>query len=362
MKIIIFAGGTGTRFWPLSRRDFPKQFKKIFNGEKKQKSTLQLAVDRLEKTFGTDNIYISTNENYVTLVKEQVPQIPTSNIIAEPLKRNVGPAVGFALINLRKMGYKGPIALLWADHLIDRVDQFIGALQTGKNLVYKNPKQLVMISEEPRYAENNLGWIHIGKNLTDSVYEFKGWKYRPELEDCKTMFESGEWKWNPGYFVSDIDFILHLYETFQPQMYRVLKTIELALGTVNESSIIHRNYPKLEAIHFDTAIAERVSHSDAVVVTADMGWSDPGTLYALKEALIGRGAENLAKGRVFNLKTTDSVMINEDKDKLIAVYGLDGVVLVNTKDAMIVTHKDNIAKMSELVEALEKSKDYHSFT
>lgn len=362
MKIIIFAGGTGTRFWPLSRKKFPKHFKKIFNGEKRQKSTLQLAVDRVEKTFGSDNIYISTNEKYVSLVKEQLPQISTTNIIAEPLKRDVGPAVGFALINLRKLGYRGPVALLWADHLIANVDEFINALKTGRDIVYKTPGKVVMISEEPRYPENNLGWINIGRCLSDNIYEFKGWKYRPKLEECVKMFESHIWKWNPGYFVGDVDNLLSLYQSYQPDMYKLLAKIEKSIGTSEESSILHKLYPKLEAIHFDNAIAEKISPGEAVVICVNMHWSDPGTLYALKEGLLGKTTQNLEKGRVFTLKTSDSVVINEDKNKLIATYGLDGIVVVNTADAMIVIHKDKVSQMTELVESLEKSKDFAVFT
>ena len=362
MKIIIFAGGTGTRFWPLSRKKFPKHFKKIFNGEKKQKSTLQLAVDRVEKTFGSDNIYISTNENYVSLVKDQLPQISTTNIIAEPMKRDVGPAVGFALINLRKLGYRGPVALLWADHLIGDVEEFINALKAGRDIVYKTPEKVVMIAEEPRYPENNLGWIHIGNNISENLFEFKGWKYRPAVDECKRMFESNQWKWNPGYFVGDVDNLLSLYKHYQPSMYKILVKIEQSIGTSEETATLHKLYPKLEAIHFDTAIAEKIEHTEAIVVCVKMHWSDPGTLYALKEGLLGKTDQNLEKGRVYTLKTSDSVVINEDKHKLVTTYGLEGIVVVNTPDALIVTHKDKISQMTELVQNLEKSKDFADFT
>mgnify|MGYP000878550621 FL=1 len=362
MKIIIFAGGTGTRFWPLSRKKFPKHFKKIFNGEKKLMSTLQLAVERVEKTFGSDNIYISTNENYVSLVKDQLPQISTNNIIAEPLKRDVGPAVGFALINLRKIGYRGPVALLWADHLIGNVDEFINALKTSRDIVYKTPEKVVIIAEEPRYAENNLGWIHVGRRLSGNLYEFEGWKYRPPLNECINMFGSNQWKWNPGYFVGDVDNLLSLYKHYQPIMYKLLTRIEQAIGTAEETATLHKLYPKLEPIHFDTAIAEKIEHSEALVVCVRMHWSDPGTLYALKEGLLGMTDKNLEKGRVYTLKTTDSVVINEDKHKLVTTYGLDGVVVVNTQDALIVTHRDKVAHMSELVQNMEKSKDFADFT
>jgi len=131
MKVIIFAGGSGTRLWPLSRKKLPKQFKKIFGG----KSTLQLAVERIEKTFGIHNIFISTNDNYIPLVKEQIPQIPTSNMVGEPAKRNLAAAIGYNFILLRKKGYQGPVAILWADHLMKNVPSFLEVLKKGKALI-----------------------------------------------------------------------------------------------------------------------------------------------------------------------------------------------------------------------------------
>lgn len=353
MKIIIFAGGTGTRFWPLSRKAYPKQFKKMFDG----KSTLQLAVERIETTFGTDNIYISTNENYVSQVKDQLPNISTNNILAEPEKRNVGPSVGYCLTRLRKIGYKGPVAILWADHLIEHPENFVNALIMGKDLIYENPNRLIFIGEEPRYAENNLGWIHIGNKVSENVYEFKGWKYRPELEECKKMFSSKEWKWNPGYFVVDLEFTLELYKNLAPEMSDIFDKIYEALGTAEETKLIKELYPKLPNVHFDTVIAEKVPQNQALVVTTNMGWSDPGTLYALKESLVGESEQNFTKGVTYELDTTDSLIINEDKEKIITTIGLEGMVVVNTKDAMLVVHKDNVIRITELLEQMKKMQE-----
>ncbi len=358
MKILIFAGGTGSRLWPLSRKGLPKQFKKMFNGGT---STLQYAVRRVERTFGTHNVYISTNENYVSLVKEQVPQIPVSNILGEPEKRDLAAAIGYNFMQLRKRGYKGPVAILWADHLMDRPESFIDALKLGEKLILDNPKQLVFVGENPRYAENNLGWIHIGKSIDGNVHEFLGWKYKPDVEDCVKMFNTGEWKWNPGYFIVDLEFTLALYEKLVPEIYAKLLQIEQALGTQNESEVVNQIYPTIEAMHFDKAIAEKVPADQAVVISTDMGWSDPGTLYALKEATIGQTDTNMTKGLVHAYETKDSLLINEDEHKLLTTVGLTGFVVVNTKDATIVVHKDNVREVSNLLKELEVDEKYKPY-
>lgn len=358
MKAIIFAGGAGTRLWPLSRKNSPKQFGQIFNG----KSTLQLAVERISSTFPNDDIYISTNEQYVSTVKAQLPQIPLINIIAEPEKRDVAGAVGFNFVKLRKEGYKGAIAILWADHLIKRPEQFIWSLKEGEKIVKKNSELFVMIGEKPRYAENNLGWIKLGQKIKDRLYEFKKWRYRPEVDECKKMFESGEWVWNPGYWVVDLDFTLSLYDKFMPEMYQQLLIIEKALGTISETRTLRKVYPMLEETHFDNAIVEKLPPSGAVVLTPNMGWSDPGTLYALKEALTDRQVDNLERGMVVPMETSGSLLVNEEAQKVVTTIGLKDMIVVNTKDALVVVAKDEVSKVKELVKKLEANPKLKKYT
>jgi len=349
MKIIIFAGGVGTRLWPLSRKSFPKQFIKMFNG----KSTIELAVRRV-KSFGTENIYISTLDKYIPLVKKYFPGISRKNIIGEPALRNVAPAIGYNLIRLRKQGYKGPVAILWADHLIKNEANFVNVLKRGEKLIKKNPSRIVFVGVKPRFANNNLGWIHTGKAVEPEAFKFIEWHYKPPIAKCIKMFKSGEWFWNSGYFIMDLDYALSLYEKLQPKMYKELVKIEKSIGTKKEKTTLKKIYPTLEKIHFDNAIAEKVSTNQAVVVKADLGeWSDPGTLYALKEALIKRREDNLAKGNVSSFKTKDSLLINEERSKLLTTVGLEGFVVVNTKDVLLVVPKDKVREVSDLIKELE---------
>jgi len=159
MKIVIFAGGIGTRMWPLSRENSPKQFDRIFNG----KSTLQLAFSRVAPAFGAKNIYVQTTKMYEKIIRKELPRLPKQNLFLEPARRDVGPAVMFSVNKLSQMRYSGPMAIVWADHLMDRVDEFVNAIKTGKKLIEENPKRFVFMGERPRFANNNLGWIKVGK-------------------------------------------------------------------------------------------------------------------------------------------------------------------------------------------------------
>lgn len=355
MKLVIFAGGTGTRLWPLSRKNYPKQFIKMFNG----KSTLQLAVERVRDKFGIDNIIISTNEKYVSLVKDVIPDIPVGNIVGEPEKRDVAPAVGLNLIRLKKQGYSGPVAILWADHLIGNTDGYLKLLEKSRDYVLQNPNKIVFVGEKPRFADNNIGWINIGDQVgDDGFYSYKSWKYKPGYEECVEMYKSNKWVWNTGYIVEDLNFSLSLFQKFQPEMYAGLMEIYNALGTVEEASITKKVYPTLPKISHDNAISEKVDPKSAVVFLADISFSDPGTLYVLKKTMVASEDSNYEYGKTKAYNTTDTMLFNMEGEKLLAGIGLRGMVVVNTKDVILIVPKEKVMDVSKFVEDLSENPDF----
>lgn len=355
MKIIIVAGGSGKRFWPISRKKLPKIFIPLFNGT----STFQLQVKRVKKFVKPEEIFVATNEKYVSIVKKQTPSIPTSNIIAEPEKRDLLAALGFALIHLRKRGINEPVMALASDHLIKRIDVFERGVKAGKKIVSENPKKIVFFGEKPLYATNNLGWINIGKPLKQvekvNVVEYKKWIYRPEIEKCKKMFETGQWLWNINYEIFNVDFVLKLIGKHFPTTYRKLLKIEKGLGTKNESQIIKKIYPTLEEAHSDE-IWKKTKPSQAVVLKLNMGWSNPGTLFALKKALQVKKNDNVTRGNVHSYKSKDCLVFNYENKKLVTTMNLEGMVVVNTDDAMLVVHKNHVRFLSDMLKEFEGTK------
>ncbi len=358
MKIVIFAGGAGTRLWPLSRKKTPKQFDPMFEG----KSTLQLAGERIKKLVSWSDVYISTLDQYAPIVRQQLPEIPDENIITEPARRDVAPAIGLAMMKLRDVGSE-PVAILWSDHLMDRPKAFRRGLTVAESLIKKDPERFIFFGERPRYAEQNLGWIHIGaiqqKNKGIPLRSFRGWFYRPPLIKCRKMFASKKWIWNPGYWVTTPNFVLEQFRLKQPAMYRQLQTIGRALGTSREGKVLKRVYPTLEKVHFDNAILEKMKPSQAVVLQLDMGWSDPGTLYAIKEALQASKLANVTRGAVLPFNTKDCLLFNDEPKKLLAAVGLEGIIVVETKDALLVVHKDRVPEVKKMVESLEHTSWSH---
>jgi len=345
MKFIIFAGGIGTRLWPLSRENSPKQFDKIFEG----RSTIQLAVERITG-FGLENIFIQTVEAFKDKINEQIPGLTGDQIFIEPERRNVGPAVCYAMRELEKRGHTGPVAILWADHLMERKNEFIDALKIANKLIVQQPERFIFMAERPRFANNNLGWINVGDKKGEidgkDYFAFRGWKYKPSSAECDRMFKSGNFFWNPGYFVTSVKFLLDQYRSFAPGIYR---------------AIFSGRYSEAEAVHFDRAIIEKVDLENAVVIKTNMGWSDPGTLYALKEALEETRNSNVETGTVASLDCLDCLLFNLENEKVMAAVGVNGLVIVNTSDALIVVHKDEVQKVTDLVKKMKEAEKFKKF-
>lgn len=351
MKVIIFAGGVGTRLWPLSRKNTPKQFEKIIG----DKSTLQLAVDRLQPDFKPEDIYISTGKKYEEIVRNHLPQIPSENFILEPEMRDVGPAVGAAMGIVGKKHPNSPVAIIWSDHFVKKERRFREVLGFAENLVSENEESIVFIGQRARFANQNLGWIEFGEEVGDvrgtKVFRFKKLIYRPSLEDAQKFLESQTYAWNPGYFVTTPRFILSQYEKFAPELWKGIMEIQKSVGTSDYEQVLQKVYPTFEKISFDNAILEKIDPGHVFVIAADLGWSDVGAWEALKEALQETTNENVTKGKVLVEDSLDNLVFNYT-DQMIVGIDLQKMIVINTDDVLLICPKDSVPKIKKLVESL----------
>ncbi len=354
MKILIFAGGSGKRLWPISRRKKPKQFIKLIDNT----STYLDIINKLYPIYGWNNIFVSTNTNHIKYIKEQTPDIPLSNIFEEPECRDIGPAAGLALLKLKKLGVVNePVAILWSDSLIKEVKKFQKYLKQAKCLINQEKAKMVILGDKPLFANSNIGWIKIGSKIKGNIYEFKQFLYRPNMELCENFIKRKNALWNTGYFISTIDLMLKKYEKYNSKLYKKLLKIEKYLDTQNEAKIINEIYPKLEKINFDHAVAYHITPKETKIIKTNMGWEDPGTLYALKK-YFKPSNKNHTKGNVLTHKSKDCLIYNYDKKKLVAGVNLDSMIIVNTKDALLVVHKNHVREVSEMLKSdkLKKTK------
>ena len=351
MKIIIFAGGVGTRLWPLSRKNTPKQFEKIIG----DKSTLQLAVDRLQPEFKPEDIYIATGKKYEEIVRRHLPQIPQENFIFEPEMRDVGPAVGTAMGIVGRDNPDAPVGIVWSDHFVKKERRFREVLGFAKDMVSKNKESIVFIGQRARFANQNLGWLEFGDEVDNirgtKVFEFKKLIYRPSLEDAQKFLESQTYAWNPGYFVTTPRFILSQYEKFAPDIWKGIMEIQNAVGTDEYESVLQRVYPEFEKISFDNAILEKIEPKHVFVIAADLGWSDVGAWEALKEALEVDSKENVTRGKAMITDSVDNLVFNYT-DQLVVGIDLEEMLVINTDDVVLVCNKKSVPKIKKLVESL----------
>lgn len=348
MKAIVFCGGGGKRFWPLSREKYPKQFTKILG----EKSTLQMSLrERLQPVLGWHNVYVATLESYVQLVKEEVPELATHNIFTEPARRDVGPAVALDMLRFRKMGIKEPVMVLWADHLIKDIPQFQEKMREAEMLILQNKAKLVLWGEKFAFPNSNQGWIHIDRLATNGS-NFVEFKYRPPREEAEELFKTGDWLWNTGYYITTPEYVLSLVEKYYPDMYQKLLEIEKVLGTPDETKVLEAIYPTFEPIHSDHVVQYKADPKDVMVIESNTGLEDPGDLYAIKR-YFENNDENYQKGETLAFDSHDSLVWNETKRPVIAI-GLEGMLLVQLKDITVIVHKDKVVKMSEYLTEIAK--------
>ena len=338
MKAIIFAGGVGTRLWPLSRKSSPKQFEKVIG----DKSTLQLAVERLLPDFGWKDIYIATGIRYVSTIASQLPKIPKENIIGEPEARDVGPAVG---------------------HMVKKVDLFRKIIKIAEKIIRDKKSNLVFITQKARFASQNLGWIDFGKaSLMEydgiKIYPYNGLIYRPELAQAESYLKSGHHAWNVGYFVTTPRFLWQKYKSVSPTLFEPLSTIQKAYINKEFNHVLKEIYPKLPKISFDDAILTKIKKEDAVVISENIDWSDVGAWEALKEALQTSSSQNVAQGKVLISSSKDSLIYNYT-DQLVVALDLEGLMIVSTHDVILVCHKNSVPKIKKLVESLKGGENEH---
>lgn len=351
VKIVIFAGGVGTRLWPLSRKNTPKQFEKIID----DKSLLQIAVSKVFPDFTWKDIYISTNKQYADLLYQQFPEIPEENLIFEPAMRDVGPAVGLMVANFIQKFPDEPIAILWGDHLVKRGEEFRNALKTAARLIEKEQDKIVFIGQKPRFPSVNLGYIEFGNEVKKEggvpVYAFGGFKYRPDCEMAKNFLADNKHAWNLGYFVTTPKFLWQSFEKFAPNLFEKLKLISAAVGKQEYGEVLDKVYPETEKISFDNAILEKLDPASGLVLSVDIGWSDVGAWEALKEALANSEEENVVKGNVELLDSKDSLVFNYN-GQLVVGIDLAGMLVINTGDVLLVCPKDAVPKIKKYVESL----------
>ncbi len=352
MKIIIFAGGTGKRFWPVSRRKSPKQFQSVIDN----KPLIRLKYDYLRFKFNPEDIFVSTGIQYKNEIENILNEIPQENFIYEPAMIDNGAAVALAVSYVKSKYPNEIISIQWSDHYIKNPETFVNALSEGEKLA-KTENKTIIIGVPARYPSPNRGYIKFGKTIRTignnnniTLCEFKKFVEKPTVEIAKNYIDSKDYLWNPGYLISHPDYILEKYKKFTPDIYEGISKI--AKNNFSKESL--QKYEKLPRIAFDYVFPENLTENEALVLSVEMGWNDVGEWVSLKETLEKSASENVTSGNVLDMGSTNSLIYNYENKKLVSTINLKDMIVINTEDVIAVFHKDDNGALKEYLKLLEE--------
>ena len=331
---VILAGGRGRRLWPASRNEHPKQFMDFFGTGK---TMLQTTFNRFANILPKENIYICTCKEYLELVKEQLPEVPEVNIMLEPIHRNTAPSVAWAAMRILQRNSDANIIISPSDQLVLDEGAFNHSMSVGVSYVSENDVLLAM-GVKPTRPEPGYGYIQIGDlSCKPEVFKVKSFTEKPERDFAKMFMESGEFYWNTGIFISNARFLLEAFEKIFPEVLRSLRYNHAGYTLDEELEYVEQNYPRYPNLSLDYAILEQ---SDNVyVMKCDFGWADMGTWHAIYEAISKVEDDNVILDSHVEMEDCRNNIIMLPKDRLGVFSGLDGYIVVEQDNVLMVCKK-----------------------
>lgn len=349
--VAIMAGGIGSRFWPKSRTSYPKQFLDILNSGK---TLIQWTFERFTNFIPEENIYIVTSEEYVDIVKEQLPGINADNIVAEPSRKNTAPCVAYISYKIAQKDPEASLIVAPSDHLVLDTATFekvvLHALDFASHL-----KAFVTLGIKPTYPNTGYGYIqHESLSAADNIYKVKVFTEKPTLEIAKTFIASGDFLWNAGIFIWQVKNILTAFEKYQPEMNELFAAEKDKFNTPEEKEAIERIYPQCTNISIDYAIMEKADN--VYLIPASFGWSDLGTWNSAYDNLEKDYLGNAVAGDNVMIVDTTKCMISAPHNKLLLLQGLDDFIVVDTEDVLLVCKKEKEQEIKEYVAEVKRNK------
>jgi mannose-1-phosphate guanylyltransferase len=337
--LVIMAGGVGSRFWPMSTAERPKQFIDVLGVGK---TLLQLTVERFETICAPENVWVVTNKNYVDIVREQLPDMPVSNILCEPCRRNTAPCIAYVSWRIKSKDPKANIVVTPSDHIVTNTVEFrrvvSGCLKfTGES------DAIVTLGMKPTRPETGYGYIQADLSTSTlrnkEIFRVDSFREKPDLDTAKAYISKNNYFWNAGIFIWNVSTIVNAFRVYQPTMAKIFESLMDIYNTDKEQEEIDRLFPECESISVDYAIMEKAE--EIFVCPADFGWSDLGTWGSLHEQTKQGLNGNSCIGQEINLFETHNCIIHTTQEKKVVIQGLDGYIVAENDDTLL------ICKLSE---------------
>lgn len=342
---LIMAGGVGSRFWPVSRTTYPKQFLDVLGTGK---SLIQNTFERFKKIVPIENIYILTNENYFDLVKEQLPELIDNQIIGEPIMRNTAPCIAYGCYKIKQLNKDAQIVVAPSDHLILETENFVNII--NKALVASKDCQcLITLGIKPSRPDTGYGYIQYSEEtITDNLHRVKTFTEKPSLEIAQTFLESGDFLWNSGIFIWSVKEIIKAFDAYLPDMSEIFRDGKSHYNSNSEKEFIQTAFQKCTNISIDYGIMEKANN--VYVMPAEFGWSDLGTwasVYDLADKdYVGNAVINPEKVMMYN---SSNCMVNVPKNKLVILNGLHDFIVVESNNMLMICPRSEEQHVKQIV-------------
>ncbi|MFQ3652241.1 MAG: mannose-1-phosphate guanylyltransferase [Gemmataceae bacterium] len=352
LHAMVMAGGGGTRFWPRSRVARPKQFLALGS----DRTLLQLAFDRLEAcALPVSRCWIVTGAAYVAETQRQLPVLPASHIVGEPIGRDTAPCVALGAALIARTDPDATILVTPADHLIEPTREFARAVNVAAQMADEHPGALLTFGISPTYPSVGYGYIHRGERLDNrqgiGVFRVQKFEEKPPRERAEQFFGSGEYFWNAGIFVWKAHTILEAIRTHRPALHAAVERIAAAWKTPQQAEVLAAEYPKLDKISIDFAVMEK--HPEVLTVQAPYRWDDVGSWLALERILPQDAHDNTIQGNHVGLKTRNCLIVGEP-NTLVTTIGVQDLLIIQDGECVLVAHRSEEATVKNLVEELRK--------
>ena len=349
--VAIMAGGIGSRFWPMSRTNMPKQFLDILNIGR---TLIQSTYDRFIQFIPIENIYIVTSSQYKEIVKEQLPELDENNILCEPSRKNTAPCIAYISYKLLQLDPNANLICAPADHLITETQAFIDICKHALHFT-SHIKALVTLGIKPTNPNTGYGYIQY-ENLAagENIYKVKLFTEKPDKELAKTFLASGDFLWNAGIFVWQVKNIVKAFEKNTPELHEVFDAEKALFNTTVEQEMIDRIYPLCTNISIDYAVMEKADN--VYVIPSSFGWSDLGTWTSAYETFEKDYLENAVGGNEVVIIDATKNMVQVPQNKLVVLQGLDDFIIVDTDDVLLICKKDKEQEIKDYVAEVKRNK------
>ena len=350
---VIMAGGIGSRFWPMSKTAYPKQFHDVLGTGR---TLIQMTFDRFKDICPDENIFVVTNEIYKELVLEQLPGISDQQVLCEPSRRNTAPCIAYACHKIRDLNPNANVVVAPSDHLILKEAVYTETINTAIEQARAN-SSLVTLGIKPSRPDTGYGYIQFIEDdatVSEGVKKVKTFTEKPQLELAKEFLNSGDFYWNSGIFIWTLESIIAAFEAHLPEVDALFKEGEGKYNTGEERAFINEIYPVCKNISIDYGIMEKAKN--VYIVLSDFGWSDLGTWGSLYTHIEHDKKENAVVGKNVMLYDSENNIVKVPNEKLVVIQGLTDYIVVESDDTLLICKKEDEQKIKQFVSDIKTNK------